>query len=481
MALVVFPNSFGETAKQLAQYISARAKGTPEKPLDILVCTNTAHPARLLREGLGKYLPDDTKEYFEKNVGLIECLVIRMAVQPEQKLLDEDELVVVTNGYPELYADRTAFKGTLLNIAGIKLIENIRAEEKRKLCTYNMLHALYAYIGKTKGYTNVYECTQDEQVQGVAVRALNEVTNGLIKEYGFEKEDMHVWNERVMANMANPVLNDLLDRVGGDPIRKLKREDRLCGGALLCRKHGLLPYYLLKAIAHGFIFQSEDDTASHEITHHIRMYGIKAAIIKYTQLEHEPELVQRIAELYEKARYGKTFEDNDSEIELLKKAYHLGFMKEKTYKGCAQCTLLAMFKMLDRDDAPLFQAASGLSGGMAICNDGSCGGYVGGILLMSSLVGRKMDRMLVDGDKVDQYKSFEMAQALHDRYIETYGSVNCQDIHQRIFGTSFCLRNPEEKEAFEKAGAHADKCTSVIANASAWVTEILLKAGYIKA
>ena len=47
--------------------------------------------------------------------------------------------------------------------------------------------------------------------------------------------------------------------------------------------------------------------------------------------------------------------------------------------------------------------------------------------------GRRMDRMKIDGDKADQYKSFEMAQMLHDRFIETYGSVTCKDIHNDIF------------------------------------------------
>ena len=37
------------------------------------------------------------------------------------------------------------------------------------------------------------------------------------------------------------------------------------------------------------------------------------------------------------------------------------------------------------------------------------------------------------------------------------------------------LWNPEEKDQFEEAGAHADKCTTVVAQASAWTTEIILQ------
>jgi len=65
-----------------------------------------------------------------------------------------------------------------------------------------------------------------------------------------------------------------------------------------------------------------------------------------------------------------------------------------------------MFEVLGIKDEGLFQAASGFSGGMGLYADGSCGGYSRGILLMSKMVGRKIDRMLIDGDKEDQYRSY---------------------------------------------------------------------------
>jgi len=68
-----------------------------------------------------------------------------------------------------------------------------------------------------------------------------------------------------------------------------------------------------------------------------------------------------------------------------------------------------------------------------------------------------------------------MAQVLHDRYIDTYGSVTCSDIHKGVFGgKAYCLRSKAVRNDFEEAGAHLDKCTTVIAAASMWTTEILL-------
>ncbi len=164
---------------------------------------------------------------------------------------------------------------------------------------------------------------------------------------------------------------------------------------------------------------------------------------------------------------------------LIKRAFDTGFDYEKNYRGCAQCTLATFFDITGHTEPALFQAASGLSAGIGINGDGSCGGYTGGVLFMSSLIGRRLDRIPIDKDRPAQLKSYEMAQKLHDRFVETYGSVTCADIHEKIFGRSYCLREPGVSEAFEEAGAHVDKCTTVVGNACSWVAEILIDEGLL--
>jgi len=72
-----------------------------------------------------------------------------------------------------------------------------------------------------------------------------------------------------------------------------------------------------------------------------------------------------------------------------------------------------------------------------------------------------------------------MAQKLHSKYMETYGSSICEGIHETIFGQSYCLKTKEVRDAFEDAGAHDDKCTSVIGMACVWVSEILMTENYL--
>jgi C_GCAxxG_C_C family probable redox protein len=166
-------------------------------------------------------------------------------------------------------------------------------------------------------------------------------------------------------------------------------------------------------------------------------------------------------------------------IKKLKDCYEIGFEYEKNYRGCAQCLISTIFKFTGKNNNSLFQSASGLSGGMALCGDGACGGYSGGIMIMGSFIGRRFEMLEVNGDKEAQSQAYQMAQRLHDKFIETYGSVICADIHKQIFGKSFCLRSKEVRKEFEEAGAHLDKCTTVVAMAASWVADILSDEGFL--
>ena len=165
-------------------------------------------------------------------------------------------------------------------------------------------------------------------------------------------------------------------------------------------------------------------------------------------------------------------------VSLFKEVYSLGFRAEKQYKGCGQCTLLCFFDLFNNRNDVLFQAASAFSGGMGICGDGACGAYAGGQMFFSMVSGRRYNEMISDGDKPAQQNSYLCAQSLHDKFIDCYGSVICRDIHRKIFnGRDYCLRSAQMRNEFENAGAHVDKCTTVVANACVWVVEVLIDTG----
>lgn len=476
LAITTFPNAYNSISETLSEIIERRAKSKNPLPLDILICANIYNPSSHLKELIMNRLSDRGKDYLNEMVGLVETLIIRIAIEADEQQKSIDPLVVITNGYPELPLDKTAFKGVLPDIKGLLYTDRIKAEEIRKIYTYNMVHAVFAYAGARKKYRYVTECSSDPEILQLVKNTLSEVSEGLQIAFGFSAPEMNEWNGKVLFNMTNPVLQDTLIRIGADPIRKLGREDRLVGPALMCRGNGILPYFLSKVIACAFLFDQPEDKACQEIKEYIKTHGIKETIANYCGLEKEKDLVWLIARLYEQTKNNEEQMDHSERILVMKNAFKLGFRYEKQYRGCAQCTLGALYELTGKREDMVFQASSAFSGGMAISGDGSCGGYSGGILFMGTYVGRRWDK--IDGDKDAQYKAYDMAMKLRDRFIETYGSVVCKDIHNKIFGRSYILQTKEVRDEFEEAGAHLDKCTTVIGMSAMWVAEILMDEHY---
>ncbi len=151
----------------------------------------------------------------------------------------------------------------------------------------------------------------------------------------------------------------------------------------------------------------------------------------------------------------------------------MGFSHEKEFRGCAQCTVAAIQDALGIVNDDVFRAASGLATGGGLTSDGSCGGVIGGGMMISLLFGRR--REFFDGDDKNKYTAFRLVKELQQRFLDTYGSVICRDIHEHLFGRSYDLWDPDEKQQFNDAGAHCDKCTSVVAQAAAWSVELILE------
>lgn len=158
--------------------------------------------------------------------------------------------------------------------------------------------------------------------------------------------------------------------------------------------------------------------------------------------------------------------------EIIQQAFSLGFEYEKTITGCCQCTIAAIQDALSIRNDTVFKAGSGLTAGGGVSCQGSCGGYTGGVMVMSSLFGRRWKHR--DNDKMEKDCAHRMARALMEKFHLEYGSNVCREIHADLFGRGFDLTDPKDRESFENSGAHTDKCTTVVGNAAAWATELIL-------
>lgn len=156
---------------------------------------------------------------------------------------------------------------------------------------------------------------------------------------------------------------------------------------------------------------------------------------------------------------------------LPEKAYQLAFKYEAERGSCPQCVLAALMETIGVGDPATIKAIDALAGGTALSSNGTCGALAGGLAAISSIVGRDY-KSFSAGDR--KRRVFQYSKKLYDKFIEEYGSPICKDIHVKLFGRTFNLLDPKDYEAFEKAGAHVDKCPSVSGNVAKWTAEIIL-------
>jgi mannitol-1-phosphate 5-dehydrogenase len=299
LAVAVFPQHFAQVAQQLGPGITHRRAKRPNAPLDILLCTNLAHAGPQFRASLQDALPPDAQSYAKSSVGVVETLVIRMAAEPPAELRQREPLLVWTNGYPILPVDRHAFKGEIPRMPDLRLVDDMRAEEIRKLYTYNMFQATLAYLGALRGYNLATECLADPEVRAEAQGTLDEAGLALQAEYDFSADEMVRWNDNVVTQTNNPLLGDTVKRLGADPRRKLRREDRLTGPTLLARKHGVELKHLVRAIAAGLRYNNPDDPGAVHVQQRIAILGLSAAAREVCELtEAEPDLIEAVTRAY---------------------------------------------------------------------------------------------------------------------------------------------------------------------------------------
>ena len=284
LAVVVFPQYFAPVARQLVPGLLRRRAERPEAPLDILVCANLRRAAPQFESLLLGALPPPAQAYAAERIGVVGTVVIRAVVEPPPGELAVDPLLVWTDGTDEFPADRRAFKAEVPRIPGLRLTDKIHAEETRKLYTYNMCHAALAYHGALRGYALSMECLADAWVSGEVAAALAEVRLALQAEYDLSPEDMARWFDSVPDRVNNSGLADKVARLAADPRRKLKRDDRLVGPALMARHHGIRPAHLARAIAAALWFENPGDPGAVYVRERIAQAGLPAATREICEL-----------------------------------------------------------------------------------------------------------------------------------------------------------------------------------------------------
>ena len=268
-------------------------------PLNIIVCENLMDADKYLRSLIEETTDNDAKEYLKNKIGIAEATIGRMVPAAPESIKAADPLAVCVEPYCELPVDSSAFIGEIPELYGIKPFAPFDFFIRRKLFMHNMSHAVLSYLAKQKGYTYIWEAAADYELRYTALGALIEASEALSAEYSVPIAELISFSYELLSRFDNKLLGDTVDRVGRDTARKLAKNDRLTGTALLCLKHGINPEFIIKGIRAAFEFSADGDTSSEEVYSYAKDNGLRKAIQKYCGLSEavhdEAQLIDFIA------------------------------------------------------------------------------------------------------------------------------------------------------------------------------------------
>ena len=269
----VFGSNLGALAKELAAGLGRRYMANPEQELNLITCENFTDAALILETEVLQYLEDEEKTWLHQKIGFSESMVLRTCLGPGEH---QDALALRVQDYFELPCDREAMKGKIPDIYGLKPLENFKNQLRRKIFTYNCINAVITYLGARKEYTYLFEAGRDPDIVVMARQAAVESSNAQIAAYGFDREVQYEWVEAALIKFADIHIPDPISRNGADPARKLGREDRLIGPALLATKHHIRPVGLMNGIFAAFEFR--DEQSGTRIADRITVEGIETVL-----------------------------------------------------------------------------------------------------------------------------------------------------------------------------------------------------------
>ncbi|MGH3326804.1 MAG: hypothetical protein ACRDPT_03230 [Streptomycetales bacterium] len=185
-------------------------------------------------------------------VGFAGAIVSRIVSRID---VDPDGVLVACGDSPgDITVDRGGLVADLPDAAGLVASGNFRAVTRRKLSTFSAAHGTAAYLGWLKGYRYVHAAVRDPQIRGATEAAVREGQAGLYARYGPEWAGGPGLVGEIVHRLDNAELDDRVERVAGDPLRKLGSSERLIGSAVLAEEAGVRPRTLALAAAAAISF-----------------------------------------------------------------------------------------------------------------------------------------------------------------------------------------------------------------------------------
>lgn len=131
--------------------------------------------------------------------------------------------------------------------------------------------------------------------------------------------------------------------------------------------------------------------------------------------------------------------------EIISKSNELAIEYEAKYKGCGQCTFLAVVDALrwggleiipeDVEDR-FFPGVCVLTGGVGLSGDGTCAAVASGALAIGLALGVRRETF---SERSFRESCATVRDSLLNKFYQKYNSILCKDVQRRFFGKAWDL------------------------------------------
>jgi mannitol-1-phosphate 5-dehydrogenase len=213
-------------APLLAEGLMAR-----HSPVNVVVCDNHGGAATNLRTMVAEHGDDRVLRH-----GYVGALVDRIVTRREEP---DGSRVLLTETQGTVYLDAPAVRAPIEPVGQLRLVENFQAYVLRKLFVFSAGHVAAAYLGALRGHSRIRDALADDDVASIVRAAMQEGQAGLSARFGEGFTGGVGAVDQSLRRYAARHLDDTVERVGRDPLRKLGATDRICGSAGLAMAAGV--------------------------------------------------------------------------------------------------------------------------------------------------------------------------------------------------------------------------------------------------
>lgn len=296
----VGPNILKFIAPVIAKGIDTRTANTP---LSVIACENAIGATDTLAGFIKdpKNTPEDRLADHSKRVRYANSAIDRIVPAQDPNA----GLNVKIESFFDWVVDQSPWKPDFEHpkIEAVKWVDDLVPYIERKLFTVNTGHAAAAYYGHNRGKKFIHTALEDHEIHRIVHDALAETSHLIVKKHGITESEQKHYVNKIIKRISNPHLEDVVERVGRAPLRKLSRKERFVGPAAELCERGDSVKALLGCIEMAFLFQNvEGDDESVQLAKILKENDAKAVVEKVCGLTETDALFRHVLHIVEKVK-----------------------------------------------------------------------------------------------------------------------------------------------------------------------------------